>query len=75
MDRNSILFSERKIPGMLAGIFMWFLAGLLIFVDIPYALKNGIIHGVILSMFFVVILFSAGAYIFRSVWRGLKAKN
>jgi len=75
MNRSSIRLVTKEASGIFAGIFLWLLAATLIFIDIPYAIDSGIIHGIILDIFFIILLFIAGLYCFNLVIRGYKKQK
>ena len=66
MNTSSIRSVAKKISVILAGIFLWFIAAALIFIDMPHAIKDGIIHGVILDVIFIALFIGAGIYCFCS---------
>ena len=75
MNTSSIRSVAKKISVILAGVSLWLIAAALIFVDMPHAIKDGIIHGVMLDVFFIVLGILTGIYCFLSVLRKSKKQE
>ena len=64
MDKIGIRLVVQRAASIIAGIFLLSLTAVLIFVDLPYAMKEGIISGFILDILFSLLLLAAGGYCF-----------
>ena len=75
MNTSNIRSVAGKISVILAGVSLWLIAAALLLIDIPHAIKDGIIHGVALDIFFIVLGILTGTYCFLLVLRKSKKQK